>query len=458
MPTNGNVSFWFTQTGMPIASNALTGDATADVVIVGAGYTGLWTAYYLKKAKPELNIRILESRFAGFGASGRNGGWLANTITGGRVDYEKQCGHALVARFQELLNESIDEVINVTQKEGIDADIVKGGELLVARNDAQLSRLKAYFDETERWPEDAALLSAEETKSRVNVAGTVGGMHVPHCARIHPAKLVVGLANAVRALGVHLHENTTVTEILPGEAVTEHGTVYAKTILRATEGFTANIKGLHREWLPMNSSMIVTEPLTASMWESIGWDGKETLEDMAHAYVYLQCTEDGRIAIGGRGVPYRYGSKTDTDGTTQPGTIELLNGILVDMFPQTAGLRIDHAWSGVLGVPRDWKSSVSYNPVTGLGWAGGYVGTGVTATNLAGRTLRDLVLGEESELTAMPWVNRQVRKWEMEPLRWIAVQAMYAMYYRADAEEKTSGSSDTALLAKIADAISGRGH
>ncbi|APF41315.1 NAD(P)/FAD-dependent oxidoreductase [Neomicrococcus aestuarii] len=458
MPVNGNVSFWFTQTGLPVAADELAGDATADVVIVGAGYTGLWTAYYLKKARPDLTIRILESRFAGFGASGRNGGWLANTITGGRLDYEKQYGHEKVARFQEILNESIDEVIAVTRREGIDADIVKGGELLVARNPAQLARLESYFAEAQRWPEDAVLMDALQTKARVNVSGAMGGMHIPHCARIHPAKLVVGLARKVRELGVHLHENTTVLEIKPGEAVTDRGTVRAPRILRATEGFTANLKGLHREWLPMNSSMIVTEPLTPEMWDQIGWNGKETLEDMAHAYVYLQRTEDGRIAIGGRGVPYRFGSKTDTDGTTQDSTIELLNGILVDMFPAVAGTRIDHAWSGVLGVPRDWKSTVSYDPETGLGWAGGYVGTGVTATNLAGRTLRDLVLGEQTEITTLPWVNRKVRKWEVEPLRWVAVQAMYAMYYRADAAEKKSGHAQTALLARVADAVSGRGH
>ena len=256
-------------------------------------------------------------------------------------------------------------------------------------------------------------------------------------------------------MGVRIYEGTAVTEILPRKAVTAYGTVEATYILRATEGFTANLKGSHREWLPMNSSMIATAPLPDSVWDEIGWNDRDTVGDMAHAYMYAQRTEDGRIALGGRGVPYRYGSKTDTDGATQPGTIKLLTDILHDMFPATRGAAIDHAWAGVLGVPRDWKATVGLDKETGIGWAGGYVGTGVTATNLAGRTLRDLILDPGSELTQMPWVNRKVRRWEVEPARWIAVQSLYKAYGIADQAEKT-GRSATSKIAHIADLVSGR--
>lgn len=462
MTTNGNVSFWYAEDGLPAPRPALAGDLEVDVAIVGAGYTGLWSAYYLAQADPSLRIAVLESRFAGFGASGRNGGWLANTITGGRDVYVKSHGRALVGDFQRMLNDTVDEVISVAAAEGIDAQVHKGGELLVARNPAQLTRLEAMAAEQLRWPEDDAVrLSAVATRERINVAGTLGSMHIPHCARIHPAKLVRGLAAAVERRGVQIYENTLVTEInagangTPARAVTERGTVRAAHILRATEGFTANLRQAHRDWLPMNSSMIVTEPLDAGAWEEIGWEGCETLEDFAHAYVYLQRTQDGRIAIGGRGVPYRFGSRTDMDGATQPNTIKSLTGILHSMFPATAGARIEHAWSGVLGVPRDWRASVNYDPVTGLGFAGGYVGTGVTATNLAGRTLTDLVLGRDTKATAMPWVNRTVRRWEPEPVRWLGVQGMYAMYHRADAQER-DGRGTTAPIARFADLVSGR--
>lgn len=462
MTTNGNVSFWYAADGLPTSRPALAGDLDVDVAIVGAGYTGLWSAYYLAKADPTLRIAVLESRFAGFGASGRNGGWLANTITGGRDGYVKTHGRALVGDFQRMLNETINEVIRVAAAEGIDAHIHKGGELLVARNPAQLSRLDDLTREQQKWPEDDAnRLSATETAERINVSGALGSMFIPHCARIHPAKLVQGLAQAVERQGVTIFENTMVTQIHAGttasspSAVTERGVVRALHILRATEGFTANLPQAHRDWLPMNSSMIVTEPLEATTWAEIGWKGRETLEDLAHAYVYLQRTMDGRIALGGRGVPYRYGSRTDMDGATQEKTIQTLRRILREMFPAVGGTKIDHAWAGVLGVPRDWKASVNYDRATRLGFAGGYVGTGVTATNLAGRTLSDLVLGKDTKETSMPWVNRSVRRWEPEPLRWLAVQGMYAMYHRADAQEG-AGRENTAPIARLADKVSGR--
>lgn len=462
MTTNGNVSFWYAADGLPAPRPALAGDLEVDVVIVGAGYTGLWSAYYLAKADPALRIAVLESRFAGFGASGRNGGWLANSITGGREGYLKSHGRALVGDFQRMLNDTIDEVIDVAAAEGIEAHIHKGGELLVARNQAQLGRLKAMAADQMAWPEDEAVrLSAEQTRARINVAGALGSIHIPHCARLDPARLVRGLAGAVERLGVRIYENTLVTEIQPAAkgsnayAVTERGTVRAGHVLRATEGFTANLASAHRDWLPMNSSMIVTTPLDEDIWEQLGWEGLETLEDFAHAYVYLQRTHDGRIAIGGRGVPYRYGSRTDMDGSTQPATIKALTGILHSMFPAASAARIDHAWSGVLGVPRDWRATVNYDRATGLGFAGGYVGTGVTATNLAGRTLADLVLGRDTEATAMPWVNRTVRRWEPEPLRWLAVKGMYGLYHRADKQE-ADGRMTTSPLARLANRISGR--
>ncbi|NKG19404.1 FAD-dependent oxidoreductase [Paeniglutamicibacter terrestris] len=462
MTTNGNVSFWYAADGLPTPRPALAGDLDVDVAIVGAGYTGLWSAYYLAKADPTLRIAVLESRFAGFGASGRNGGWLANTITGGRDGYVKTHGRSLVGDFQRMLNETINEVIRVAAVEGIDADIHKGGELLVARNPAQLNRLDELALEQQKWPEDDAIrLSADQTAQRIHVAGALGSMFIPHCARIHPAKLVQGLAQAVERQGVTIFENTMVTQINAGtpkrtpSAVTERGVVRAQHILRATEGFTANLPQAHRDWLPMNSSMIVTEPLEATTWAEIGWKGRETLEDLAHAYVYLQRTMDGRIALGGRGVPYRYGSRTDMDGATQEKTIQTLRRILREMFPAVGGTKIDHAWAGVLGVPRDWKASVNYDRATRLGFAGGYVGTGVTATNLAGRTLSDLVLGKDTKETSVPWVNRSVRRWEPEPLRWLAVQGMYAMYHRADAQE-AGGRGNTASIARFADRISGR--
>jgi glycine/D-amino acid oxidase-like deaminating enzyme len=356
------------------------------------------------------------------------------------------------------MNEAVDEVIRVTEAEGIDADIVKGGILAVARNPAQLRRLRAELAEERSWgatADELYELSASELGERIQVAGALGGSWSRHCARVQPAKLVQGLAATVEQLGVAIYEDTTVTEVRPRAAVTDRGTVSAKYVLRCLEGFSAGLKGEKRTWLPMNSSMIVTEPLPEEVWARIGWQGAELLGDRAHAYMYAQRTADGRIALGGRGVPYRYASTWDDSGATQERTIVALQELLRSMFPPTAEARVEHAWCGVLGVPRDWCATVHVDPDTGLGWAGGYVGHGVTTTNLAGRTLCDLVLGERTELTALPWVGRQVRRWEPEPLRFIGVRSLYTLYRAADRQEY-GGLQRTSSIARIADLISGK--
>ncbi|MER7177555.1 NAD(P)/FAD-dependent oxidoreductase [Streptomyces mesophilus] len=458
---NGGISFWYADQPAPSPREPLAGDASADVCIVGGGYTGLWTAYYLKKAAPFLRITLLEQKFCGYGASGRNGGWLYNGIAG-RDRYAAKHGKEAATRLQEAMNATVTEVVDTAAAEGIDADIHHGGVLEVAYTPAQLARLKAFHEAELAYGEkDRLLLGARETAARIRIAGAVGSSWTPHGARIHPVKLVTGLARVVEELGVVIHESTPVTEIRPKHAVTPYGTVRAPYVLRCTEGFTAALKGEKRSWLPMNSSMIATEPLTEQQWERIGWAGREALGDMAHAYMYAQRTADGRIALGGRGVPYRFGSKTDNDGRTQPATVDALREILVRLFPSLAGVRIDHAWSGVLGVPRDWCATATLDRSTGLGWAGGYVGSGVATANLAGRTLRDLVQQDSgqagpTELTALPWVNHKVRKWEPEPARWIGVHGLYAAYRAADRREASSHSATTDRLARFADRLSGR--
>ncbi|MEU0430580.1 FAD-dependent oxidoreductase [Streptomyces sp. NPDC006290] len=458
---NGGISFWYADDGLPAPREPLPGDASADVVVVGGGYTGLWTAYYLKKAAPFLRVTVLEQKFCGYGASGRNGGWLYNGIAG-RDRYAKLHGQEAAVRLQQAMNATVDEVVKVAAEEGIEADIHQGGVLEVAYTPAQLARLKAFHAHELSYGEtDRELYGAKETAERIRVADAVGSAWTPHGARLHPVKLVKGLAAAVEALGVTIHEQTPVTEIRPQHAVTPYGTVRAPYILRCTEGFTANLKGQKRTWLPMNSSMIATEPLTAGQWAEIGWEGRETLGDMAHAYMYAQRTADDRIALGGRGVPYRFGSRTDNDGRTQQATIDALYEILVRFFPSLTGVRVAHAWSGVLGVPRDWCATVTLDRSTGLGWAGGYVGSGVATTNLAARTLRDLVRQDSgqagaTDLTTLPWVNHKVRKWEPEPFRWIGVHGMYATYRTADRRELTTHSPESSRLAQLADRVSGR--
>ena len=272
---------------------------------------------------------------------------------------------------------------------------------------------------------------------------------------MQPARLVAGLARAAEARGVEIHEGTTVTGLRPGRVETDHGPVTARFVVRATEGFTARLPGERRTWLPMNSSLIVTAPLPTPAWAEIGWAAREVLGDAAHAYVYAQRTADDRIALGGRGVPYRFGSRIDHPGATPTGTVTALRAALRRLFPAAGDAPVDRAWSGVLGVPRDWTATVGLDRATGLAWAGGYVGTGVAAANLAGRTLTDLILDRSTALTALPWVGHRVRRWEPEPLRWLGVRGLYVAYRAADRAEHR-GRPTTSPLARIADVVSGR--
>ena len=455
---NGAVSFWYASTATPGRGPPLQGDREADVCIAGAGFTGLWTAYELKRARPELDVVVLEREQAGFGASGRNGGWLSSGFAAPRERLARTHGRAGVVAMRRALEASVDDVLTRCAQEGIDASAVHGGVLRVARGPAQAARLRAAVAADRAWgigPDALVELDAVALAARVRVAGASAASWSPHGARVQPAWLVQGLARAAERRGVAILERTTVRELRPGMAVTDRGIVRAPVVLSCLEGFTPSLRGERRALLPLNSAIVVTERLPAATWAAIGWDGAELLGDLAHAYVYAQRTADGRIALGGRGVPYRYGSRTDQDGRTQQRTVDGLADALRTLFPAVAEAEIAHAWCGVLGVPRDWCPAVRLDRASGLGFAGGYVGHGLATASLAGRTLRDLVLGEDSELTRLPWVGHAARRWEPEPLRWLGAHAVYGLYRAADRRE-ARGLRRTSGLARVADRLAGR--
>ncbi|TMK95673.1 MAG: FAD-dependent oxidoreductase [Actinobacteria bacterium] len=455
---NGELGFWWRSLGgVPDPRPPLEGPCEADVAVVGAGYTGLWSAYYLKRARPSLRVVVLEREFAGYGASARNGGWVAGSLEGPARVYERRGGPAGLLALRRAMFDTVDEVGRVLAAEGIEADQLKSGHLDVALNDAQVARLRARLAtarESGIGERDLRAVEAEELRVRLRVAGARLATFTPHVVRVHPARLLVGLRGAVERLGVSVYERTCVRELRPREALTPAGAVRARWVIRATEGYTPGLAGLKRALVPVNSSIVITEPLTPAVWEEIGWTASELLGDAAHVFVYLQRTADGRIAIGGRGVPYRFASRTDRSGETAPATVATLAHKLAEMFPAAATAPLDHAWSGVLGVPRDWCPSVGADANTGLAWAGGYTGLGVAAANLAARTLRDLVLGEPSELTRLPWVGRHSRRWEPEPVRWLAIRGIYSLYRQADRAELRSGRPSR--LGALLDTLSGR--
>jgi glycine/D-amino acid oxidase-like deaminating enzyme len=450
-------SFWLDQLDEPEDRPPLRGAHEADVCIVGAGFTGLWTAYELRRADPGLEVVVVEAEHAGFGASGRNGGWVLGKVSGSVAAWRRRGGQGAPRAMSRAIQATVGEIGEVVAREQIECDWCHGGSLTVARNEPQLARLRAELERERAWAGDDAawrLVSETELQQRVAVHRGIGALYTPHCARVQPAKLAVGLARAAERSGAAIYERSPVTKIERGLVATRAGEVRARYLVLATEGYTANLPGRHRALLPLNSAMIVTEPLPSDLGAQLHWDGAETLLDGSHLYTYSQRTADGRIAIGGRGVPYRFGSRTDREGPVPARTVRELRHRLLSLFPAVDQVPLARAWHGVLGVSRDWCPTVALDRTSGLGFAGGYAGEGVAASNLAARTLRDLILGRESELTRLPWVDKPARNWEPEPLRFLGARGVYRLYRQADKREAATGRPS--WIAAVASAVAGR--
>jgi glycine/D-amino acid oxidase-like deaminating enzyme len=442
------LSLWLdTVPGTLTPSVRLDGDVDVDVAIAGAGYTGLWTAYYLSRAEPGLRIAVCEREIAGFGASGRNGGWCSALFPASLGKLARMAGRDAAIAMGRAMQETVDEVAAAAAAEGIDCHWAKGGTVMLARSPAQLDRATAEVAEAREFgfgSADLRLLTAAAAREYAAATGVLGGTYTPHCAAIHPGRLVRGLAEAVLRRGVTVYERTPVTQILPGRLVTPSGTVRARHVIRATEGFTAQLPGERRTVVPVYSLMIATEPLPESAWAQIGLADRPTFGDLRHLIIYGQRTQDGRFAFGGRGAPYHLGSAIRPSFDRAPAVFTALRQTLAELFPALADATVTHAWGGPIGVPRDWCASVGLDRSTGVGWAGGYVGDGVATTNLAGRTLADLVLGNDSGITRLPWVGHRSPRWEAEPLRWLGVNAGLQVMSWADRQEARTGRASRA--------------
>jgi glycine/D-amino acid oxidase-like deaminating enzyme len=385
---------------------------------------------------------VVEAEVAGFGASGRNGGWCSALFPASSASLAEIGGRDGALAQHAAMRATIGEVERVLSEESIDADFARGGIISLARTPAQLVRARAEVDEARTWgrgEDEIRLLDAAGAREVLAGTSVLGATYTPDCAAIHPMRLARALADAVVRLGVRLFEHTRAHELGPGRVVTTGGVVRAGTVVRATEGYTADIPGQHRRLVPIYSLIVATEPLGPDVWEQIGLARRETFTDYRHLLVYGQRTADGRIVFGGRGAPYHFGSRVRPGFDRDEKVFDRLRETLVDLLPVLADTRITHSWGGCLGVPRDWCASVGLDRGTGFAWAGGYVGDGVSTTNLAGRTLRDLILERDTELVRLPWVNHESPGWEPEPLRWLGVNAGLRAMAAADVTEGISG-------------------
>ncbi len=438
-------SFWLETSGDDLSPRApLEESIDVDVAILGAGFSGLWTAYYLLQRDPSLNVAVVEAEIAGFGASGRNGGWCSSQFSMTPGLLRERYGTEATRDVMLAMYAAVDEVGRVCSVEGIDAHYQKSGGLHIARGAHQS---KANDDAMRLYEElgladHYQLLDAAATDERVRVSNAVGSLLIKDCAVVHPGRLVRGLARAVERLGATIYERTPVIDFEPGPGpvlVTGTGLVRARVIVLAGEAYLTRFKKLNRQLLPMYSTISLTEPLSDEQWEEIGWQNRECVASNRYHVDYLQRTSDGRILFGSRGAPYRYGGAIDDRYDQHAPTHEAIGRYLVNWFPMLDGIRFTHHWGGVFAVPRDWTTSIAYDPKTGVATARGYAGQGVSTTNLAGRLLADLITGTESESTRLPMANHASPNWEPEPLRWLGVNYVLWGYDRVDAQAERSG-------------------
>ncbi len=427
-PDERSVSWWMETCGDDLSPRPpLDGSTTADVAILGAGYTGLWTALYLLERDPTLKVVLVEREIAGWGASGRNGGWLSPEISVSHTEMIARHGKDATRATHDALVDTVGEVESAVDRYGIDAQLDRHGMLMLARGGHQMKTLHHIHDEMVDlgYPDFYRWMEPGEAAEMVKVDNTWAALFAEPFAAVHPGRLVRGLARAVEALGATIHEQTAVTgyDLSPRPVLhTTGGDITAEVVVLAGEAYLSGLEAHRREILPVYSQIMLTAPLTEAQREEIGWRRRFVMQSKRLTIDYLQITRDGRIAFGGRGSLYHWGSAIKPEWDCVEDTARSLRQQFEEFFPTLADVPFERCWGGVVGIHRDWLPSFSFDPATGLAKAGGYAGEGVAATNLAGRTLADLINGGGTPRCDLPMVQHEPKRWEPEPLRWLGVR------------------------------------
>jgi glycine/D-amino acid oxidase-like deaminating enzyme len=442
-------SYWLETSGDDLTPRPrLDGSIDVDVAVMGAGYTGLWTAYYLLKRDPSLRVAVVEREIAGFGASGRNGGWCTPGFPVSVGLLRKRFGTDAARAVSGAMFETIDEIERVIGEEAIDAQWARGGALRLARGEHQRPSIEGAYRGLDAMglADRYELLDAAQVAERVCVTDVVGALSIPAGASIHPARLVRGLARAVEKRGGAIYEQTPVTDYETGRVprlITPYGDVRARTIVLAGEAYSQTLPKLERTLVPMYSLIVLTEPLSDGDWAQIGWRNRELVASSRMSVDYLNRTADGRILFGGRGAPYQMHSRIDDGLDRHVPTHAMLRRMTVEWFPMLKDIRFTHAWGGPLGMPRDWMPTSSYDVAAGVARAGGYTGQGVATANLFARILTDLISGEVTPLTQLPTVNHHSPRWEPEPCRWLGIRYAQEGFAKLDRDAERTGKAPT---------------
>jgi glycine/D-amino acid oxidase-like deaminating enzyme len=436
--------YWLSTSGDDLGLRpSLTRDEVVDVAILGGGFSGLWTAWHLLRNAPELRVAIIERRFCGFGASGRNGGWCSPRFPVDTSLLAKQFGADVARATIKAQGMAVEEIGRICEEEGIDAHYRATGLLSIARGDAQRRSIEGTYRTYEALGlgEGNRLLSREEAYDRVHIAGLSGGLESSAGANVHPGRLVRGLARAVERRGGVIYEGTEAIRLVPGADAmieTKGGTLRArKAIVAAGEAYLTEQPGFRRALLPMSSMIVLTEPLSEEQWRAVGWESGASLSSQVHTKDYLTRTLDGRILYGSRGAPYLFGSRMSEQALREEQTYARMRETVREWWPALGDIAFTHAWGGYLGIPRDWMPTVDYDPATKLGQLRGYTGRGVSTSAMCAKLLAGLIGGWKSGLESLPMHRPGARAWEPEPFRWMGVRYVQNAFQRLDEAELT---------------------
>jgi glycine/D-amino acid oxidase-like deaminating enzyme len=419
-------SFWLGAT--PYQENpSLEEDIRADVAIVGAGFAGLSTAYYLRQADPSLRVVVLESDVAGYGASGRNGGF-AMTLMGLTLSLTaRRFGKEKTRQAHDFGVRAVRHIGELVEKQGVECEYEKNGLLTVATNPAQVDRLQGEIRLAhELGIEGVRWLEAGELREEVRSPLYLGAREEDECALVNPAKLARGVKNLAEGAGAEIYEHTPVeaAHLKPRIRLeTPHGSVAAQKVVFATNAFTQRFPRLHSKAFPIFTYIVLTEPLSKQQLSSIGWGNRQGIEDARNLIHYYRLTSENRLLMGGEDALYYYGGKVGMDEHSP--TFQDLERTISETFPGLAGIGISHRWGGPVSVPLDFFPAMGYlggdrRVIYNLGC----VGHGVALANMAGQILRDLVREQETELTDLFFVNRRTIPLPPEPLRFALAQGI----------------------------------
>ena len=427
-------SFWMT-TRDYTPGEPLREDIEVDVAVVGGGFTGLSSAYHIKKAEPNLRVALLESEVIGFGASGRNGGFnmtlfgLTMQITALRFSKAKaKEAHHYMERAVDYLRDLVSEL-------NIDCDYEHPGFLRVATSEKYKKRIQHEMKLAHELGIDGIeWLEKDQAQEQVQSSMYLGAWWEPRCGILNPAKLAWGWADVIRPMGVEIYENSPVAEILRESGKvrldTPYGVVRADKVVMATNAWSHLFKELKRKQVPVWTHIVMTEPLKEAQYKEIGWQNRQGIEDARNLVHYYRLTSDNRLVMGGRDVSLSYGSDMDRD--LNPVTFEGLKDDVRQLFPVLKGIKFTHEWGGPVSVPLDMTPAIGYAGDKNVVYSLGTVGHGVSMTQLNGRTIADLILERDTDLTDVFFVNRRTIPWPPEPLRNLTIKAILGYMHWED--------------------------